>query len=346
MTVNDEIFNASVSHQVAVNVAGGDTGKRAVRQLNEFDQKLLGDIVRFEPGESNRGRDAVLRRIDDSKSTITTSLFDLIIADMLAIAEEEDDFNEALLIPLLLARGVTLNTLRLADIRREVFQGEFAGPMLRLGTARQQIREFARRRADRLASEVRLARAGEAGSGQIVRDLRGTRSQRFRNGAFSQMRRDVEAIALGGAISSTNIASGMFATANPGVFKEIWIAVLDGRACAVCASRHNRKFPVGEGPFPPAHVRCRCFRLKVLPGMTFKSLSFDEWLRGQPRETAEKVLGKARSRMFLEGGLEIRRFVDNPFRKAPASRILTLDELRASDSQAVREALSKAGLEA
>lgn len=344
MTVNDEIFDATVRHQVAVNVAGGDSGKRTVAQLNAFDQQLLADIVRFEPGESNRGRDALLRRIEATEASIGTTLLELVTADMLDIASEEEEFNEALLIPLLLLRGVELKKPRLVDIRREALRTEFHGPMVKLGTARAQVREFARRRAARLASEVRLARLGDASASQIVRDLRGTRGQGFRNGVFSQMRRDVEAIALGGTISSSNVASGMFAAANPRVLKEIWIAILDGKTCAICASRHNRKFPVGAGPVPPAHVRCRCFRMKVIPGMTFKSMSFDEWLGTKPRKTVEQVLGKARAKMFLEGGLEIRRFVDNPFRKAPASRILTLDELRASGSTAVQEALSKASL--
>jgi hypothetical protein len=344
MTVNDDIFDATVTHQVAVNVAGGDSAKRVAVELDRVNQQLLEDIVRFEPGESNRGRDAILRRIQAGEESDGTTLLDLITADMLGIAEEEEDFNELLLLPLLLARGVELNKPKLADIRRNVIQGEFHGPMVKLGTARAQVREFARRRASRLASEVRLARLGEASSGQIIRDLRGTRSQGFRNGVFSQMRRDIEGISLGGTIHSSNVASGMFAAANPRALKEVWIAILDGRACAICAARHNRKFPIGEGPVPPAHVRCRCFRIKVIPGMTFKSMSFDEWLKTKPRKTVEQVLGKSRARMFLEGGLEIKRFVDNPFRKAPASRILTLDELRASGSLAVQEALSKAGL--
>jgi hypothetical protein len=344
MTVNDDIFDATVTHQVAVNVAGGDSAKRVAAELDRVNQQLLSDIVRFEPGESNRGRDAILRRIEASEASIGTTLLELVTADMLGVAEEEEGFNEALLIPLLLLRGVQLRKPRLIDIRREVIGTEFHGPMVKLGTARAQVREFARRRAARLASEVRLARLGEASSGQIIRDLRGTRNQGFRNGAFAQMRRDIEGISLGGTIHSSNVASGMFAAANPRALKEVWIAILDGRACAVCAARHNRKFLIGQGPVPPAHVRCRCFRIKVIPGMTFKSMSFDEWLKTKPRKTVEQVLGKSRARLFLEGGLEIRRFVDNPFRRSPASRILTLDELRASGSVAVREALSKAGL--
>jgi hypothetical protein len=344
MTINDDIFNASVRHQVAVNVAGGDTGKRAIAELNEFDQNLLAAITRFDPGDTNRGRDAVIRRIEESEREVTTGLFDLILADMIMIAEEEEDFNELLLLPLLLARGVELNKPRLADIRRDVRQTEFTGALLKLGTARDHLEEFARRRTDRLVSEVKLARLGGLSSGQVVRNLRGTRGQRFRNGAFAQMRRDLNSIALGGVIHSSNVAAGAFAEANKATFREVWIAVLDGKTCAICASRHNRKFPVGVGPQPPAHANCRCYRLKVVPGESFKSLSFDEWLREQPRNVVEQVLGKSRARMFLEGGLEIKRFVENPFRKTPTSRILTLDELRASNSEAVREALRKAGL--
>jgi hypothetical protein len=91
---------------------------------------------------------------------------------------------------------------------------------------------------------------------------------------------------------------------------------------------------------------CRCVRTPFFKaGGTFASPDFDDWLRGEPVEVADQVLGKTRSKLFRDGKLKVERFVDNPLRRTNPTRILTLEELRASDSRTIQEAFKKAGLE-
>lgn len=54
---------------------------------------------------------------------------------------------------------------------------------------------------------------------------------------------------------------------------ERWEVKQDGRVCAGCRFMANRLFLVGEGPRPPLHDGCRCWRATVdLSGLTGEAL--------------------------------------------------------------------------
>lgn len=62
-----------------------------------------------------------------------------------------------------------------------------------------------------------------------------------------------------------------------GVSEAVWQTAQDERVCKICRPRHNRKAVIGTGwrsssdfltLTPPAHLRCRCFVLPVIAGIT------------------------------------------------------------------------------
>lgn len=58
------------------------------------------------------------------------------------------------------------------------------------------------------------------------------------------------------------------------------------------------------------------------------SLSYDDWLRRQPVGFVEDLLGETKSKLFLEGGLKLDRFVDDA-----TARTFTIDEVRRKNEQ-------------
>jgi len=60
--------------------------------------------------------------------------------------------------------------------------------------------------------------------------------------------------------------------------------------------------------------------------------TYDEWLRRQPKEVQEDALGKTKAKLFRDG-MKIEKFSD-----PKSGRTYTLDELRATDIQAFRDA--------
>ena len=118
----------------------------------------------------------------------------------------------------------------------------------------------------------------------------------------------------------------------------VWIATLDDSTCWRCATLSGQVFPVGEGPRPIIHYSCRCAttpvllpaeelvpgrRLNVLPeeaqasmnGQVPAGLNYDEWLRTQPVEIQNRVLGRRVGRLYRAGRVEISDFVDASFNR-------------------------------
>lgn len=78
-----------------------------------------------------------------------------------------------------------------------------------------------------------------------------------------------------------------------------WNATFDTRTCPVCASNHNREFPIDDAPAIPAHPGCRCVWVPVFGNANVDrdvrrasqrnpdagpSSSFSQWLRKGPPE--------------------------------------------------------------
>jgi hypothetical protein len=124
----------------------------------------------------------------------------------------------------------------------------------------------------------------------------------------------------------------------------------------ICQGLDGKVFPLDSGPRPPAHINCRSATVPVLkswremgidrdevPAGTRASMNgqvaatetYGEWLRKQPAAVQEEALGKAKARLFRDGGLTVDRFA------APTGRAYTLDELRAREARA----FEKAGVE-
>jgi len=117
---------------------------------------------------------------------------------------------------------------------------------------------------------------------------------------------------------------------------EKWVAVLDNRTTLICGGRDGRLYPVGRGPYPPAHWNCRSLRVPIIKEafavdpIPDEDLTFDTWLRRQSAGFQNDYFsqfpdGLEKARLFRRGGLEIQFFRDE------TGRNFTLKELRAME---------------
>ena len=141
--------------------------------------------------------------------------------------------------------------------------------------------------------------------------------------------RDVETISITAVKHISSVARQEFHALNPGVIdSERWNAVLDGRTSEICRSRDGKSYPVGQGPQPPAHPRCRSTRVGIdtdYPPPTKRT--YDQWLRAQSDEVQDEILGKGKADLF-RGGLTLDRFFDER-----RGREYTVAELREMDAR-------------
>jgi hypothetical protein len=129
-----------------------------------------------------------------------------------------------------------------------------------------------------------------------------------------------------------------------------WVSILDSATSQICRSLSGQVFRFGKGPIPPAHPNCRSSIVAELLGKWTKRdargrfakdertqpaqggdavpvrLTYYEWLKTQPAEFQDDILGVTRGALFRKGGLSAEAFarlnLDRNFEP------MTLDEMR------------------
>lgn len=179
---------------------------------------------------------------------------------------------------------------------------------------------------------------------QMVREVIGTKAQSYEDGVLAVTRRQAEALVITSVAHVTNQAREAFYRANTDVIaSETFTATLDSRTTPLCRSLDGRVYPVGEGPIPPLHFRCRSvrrpnlkswrqlgFNMADLPpgsrasmdGQVPGDLTYDQWLRGRSARLQDEILGPTRGALYRKNpGMTMRSFVNN------AGKTLTLEQL-------------------
>lgn len=130
--------------------------------------------------------------------------------------------------------------------------------------------------------------------------------------------------------------------------------------CPRCGALDGQVFPLGKGPRPALHVRCRCVTTPVFSeqfaalqkGGTRPSVgdsgaksvpaktTYFSWLKTQPRQFIDFALGPTRAKLLRNGGLTADQFarlqLDKRFQPMSLAEMKLLDPL----------AFDKAGVEA
>lgn len=201
---------------------------------------------------------------------------------------------------------------------------------------------------------------GEA-IGDIVRRLRGTKANGFKDGVLAIRRRNAEAVVRTAVSSVANSAREATWKANDDLVKGVqWVSTLDDRTTPQCQIRDGLEYtldyeprghsvPWGDGP-GALHWNCRSTSVPVLAtwkelgidarevtgeqraaldGMVPSTQNFGEWLghmRDQGRlGLVEEVLGKKRAAAFMAGEIKFKDLFN------AKGDFLTLEQLRAAD---------------
>lgn len=172
----------------------------------------------------------------------------------------------------------------------------------------------------------------------IVKDIRRSAVRQTRAQAESVVRTAVNHV-------SSQTREETFRENSQVVGEVQWVSVLDARTTLICMSRDGKRYPLNEGPRPPAHFNCRSTTvpvtksweelgikgLKELPSSTRASMdgrvaekkSYEEWLRGKSKSLQNEILGPRRAELFRDGKLSLKDMVN-----ASTGRPYTLEQLR------------------
>ena len=145
-----------------------------------------------------------------------------------------------------------------------------------------------------------------------------------KQGTSSQLQRvGVQA----GAVTATaiqHVAAVVGAGAISGLFGwYIWLSVMDSRTSEICTSRNRKRYRFGQGPIPPAHIRCRSHIAPIVGNDDIAAETFYNWAVRQPANVQDDILGEANGESLRNGSLK-----EKDLSKYEATRPLTLEEFR------------------
>ena len=235
--------------------------------------------------------------------------------------------------------GIIVDTVTpSAPILRSIVTSKpFEGRLLR-----EWFDGLARSTQNAVKSQINIGIASGEPTEKIVRRLTGTASKGFRDGVMQTTRRQASTIVR----TATNHVANQAAEATYAKSKTVkgvrWLSTLDGRTTDICIANDGQVFGIYEGPRPPAHHQCRSRIVPVLKswkelGINLKEakpgtrasmngqvpakLTYNNWLKTQPKGIQDEVLGRRRAEIFRRGNVPVQRFVNR------SGKSLTLPEL-------------------
>jgi SPP1 gp7 family putative phage head morphogenesis protein len=188
----------------------------------------------------------------------------------------------------------------------------------------------------RVRRQLRVGMARGETMDQLIVRIRGRRigPGRYVGGALQTSHRDAEAIVRTAVTHVANVAHFETYSANGDLTEEYdYVAVLDSRTTLQCIGADAGspyRYDDRSAPRPPLHIRCRSTivpriawaKLGIEPPAGLERRDYEAWLREQPEERQNEILGPRRAEMFRRGELDLRELVRSDF------TIVTLDELR------------------
>lgn len=117
---------------------------------------------------------------------------------------------------------------------------------------------------ERIVRNAKIGMVNGENADQIARRVIGSSAVQYRDGQLAKAVRDMEAVYLTVMNGiGTQVRSAMYEKNKDIIKEETFVATLDDRTTLICASNDNKVFPLGEGPMPPLHFRCRSLRVVV-----------------------------------------------------------------------------------
>lgn len=349
MAANDEIQDKAIRHSVYLEGYKKNTVFKMIALLNRADDDLIEQIRKrlekieakgFDQGPATTKRLAgLIANLRKTNAKAYAAVTKALREELQSFVKYEAGWQTALLAGAEVAQvGVAKPDLRglFAVVTARPFQGRFL---------KDWLTDLETDRARRIRDAIRIGMVEGQTTEQIVRRIKGTQARQYDDGIISIDRRHLRAVVNTAIAHTANVARQKTAEANQDILKGVkWSSTLDSRTTLICISRDGRMFPPLTGPRPPAHWNCRSSMVPVtkswqelgidldeappgtrasMNGQVPADMTYGEWLKRQPVDIQNEVLGEKRAALFRKGGLGMDKFVSR------TGDELTLDQLRA-----------------
>lgn len=321
-TINEILFEESVSHQHDLNSYGNGAVRRLIAILNRSDDDLFNKLrialEKMDPDTFTIQRlERLLASVRELNEQAYQKFTEGLETDLQGVTKAEstyqfDLFREVIPVKLNIAQVVPDHVYAAAIAR------PFQGRILKEWAAGMEAA-----RMTRIRDEVRMGFIANETIDQIVQRIRGTRAFGYTDGIITIDRRSAEAVVRTAINHTANYARDQFYQRNDTLLKGVrLVETLDPRTCLQCMALDGKVYQMGKGPRPPHHFGCRGTSTPViksfrelgldadeLPESTRASMdgqvpadmNYQQWLEKQSAARQNEILGPARARMFRNG---------------------------------------------
>lgn len=267
-TANEELLDALIRHQTYLLRYAGTVRNKLGKLLNASEKdvverinaKLANSKGLTTPADWNRMQ-ALLKSLRTIRESAWGTVSEELNKEMVALVAKEPQFFQRILTDVC---PVVVDTVIPAarTLQAIVTSQPFEGRLLKDWAANMEADDIRRIQASIQAGMV----AGED-SATIARRIVGSAELNGSDGILEMSRRQLEAITHTAVQHIANNARNEFLMANADLFEEEqFVATLDGRTTPQCRALDGKHFPLGKGPRPPLHIRCRSTRVAVMDG--------------------------------------------------------------------------------
>lgn len=363
-TINETLQDEAIAHAINLQEYGAGVIRRMISLLNAVDADLaaaLASALAQMDGDSFtvERMEHLLASVRELNRQAYLAVMDALEGELKAQAEYEVDWLGDLFDRLLPERvTIRIPVARVAphQVYAAAMSRPFQGRLLRDWASNLEAGRMAA-----IRNAIRIGYVEGETAVQIVRRIRGTRTEHYADGLLQRPRRDLMTVVQSAVGHTAAVARDQFVAANQDIIKAVlWRSTLDTKTSEPCRIRDGRKYeaathkPIGhkipwlQGP-GRLHFNCRSTSTPVvrswqelgididelspgerasMDGQVPADTTYAEWLERQPAARQDQVLGPERGRLLREGGLSL------PDLYSPSGKWLTLEELRKRDAEA------------
>lgn len=344
MTIENVLTRRQILNQRFAGGQAAEAEKILKRIYNKIEARLLREPTQLQDDRMRLLRADIAQILnigfEDMKVDITDGV--------LAFADAEAQFMYTALSA---ETTVILALPAIEQIQQAVLQ---AGMDLQVGTGTLTINEALDQFATNKAIEIRQVLNDGILEGATTPQIVAQVSDLGDNLHKSQ----VNALVRTSINNASSQARKVITDANADILKgDEWVATLDSKTTLICGGRDGRVYPIGLGPYPPAHWNCRSLRVPALkdeftiddevglrPELGAKGVkqvsakrTFNTFLKDQPADFQDEYFsqfpdGLKKAALFRRGGLTVDRFRDE------LGRNYTLEQLKALEPMAFNKA--------
>lgn len=267
MTSNEELRNAVLRRQIGILQLSDTVSVRLLKILNQSEadlRKVIEDYLELLAAinlTSKHGK-ALTARLEKAISRVRGAAMDQVAKELvrqlqeIAVSEAQSfgtAIQSTLVVEVNLAKPTTR---RLKVIAREV---QPRGASLERWFTGIQDNE-----ARLITAEMAAGLSAGDDPAKIVRRILGSKQFRGVDGDTQRTRQNLDALVRTSIVQVADQVRNELVQANKGLFaEEQYVATLDSHTTPLCRSLDGKRYPVGTGPRPPQHWRCRSIRVPV-----------------------------------------------------------------------------------